>query len=341
MNVPGVWNCLESDGMTLHTAVVEGEGILQFRTRQLPQVSSAVEPSHPLSFALQELSSYSIEFSRFVPDSAFSPDCSRSAVIDYDTRVVTIADTANGKQLLQLKLAEGTPSVFAFGGPSFSPDGTRFAAPGPENTARVYDLTNGGQELLTLQGHSDQLYFTSFSPDGKQLATTGFDQTVRLWDAETGQELRTFSGHTGPTTGVIFNPEGTRLAAGSYDGTLKVWDLETGEELYTLSGPGASVWGIAFSPDGKLIATGSNDLTLRLWDAMTGEELLTLPIPDPSFQLFFTPDQTRLVVQTLSETHVYLTQVEDLLALAKSRVSRALTTEECQTYLHVEACPTP
>jgi WD40 repeat protein len=194
---------------------------------------------------------------------------------------------------------------------------------------------------LTLQGHSAQIFHTNFSPDGKQLATTSEDQTIRLWDAETGQELRTFSGHTGPTTGVIFNPEGTRLATGSFDGTAKIWDLETGQELYTLSGPSASVWGIAFSPDGKLIATGSNDLTLRLWDAMTGEELLTLPIPDLSFQLFFTPDQTRLVVQTLSETHVYLPQVEDLLALAKSRVSRTLTTEECQRYLHVEACPTP
>lgn len=339
MNVPGVWSCLESDGMTLHTAVVEGEGILHFRTRQLPPVSSAVDTSHPLSFALQELSSYSIQFSRIVPDSAFSPDCSRSAVIDFVTRVVTIADTANGKQLLQLKLAEGSPTVFALGASSFSPDGTRFATLGPENTAKVYDLTKGGQELLTLQGHSAPLFHTNFSPDGKQLATTSEDQTIRLWDAETGQELRTFSGHTGPTTGVIFNPEGTRLATGSFDGTAKIWDLETGQELYTLSGPSASVWGIAFSPDGKLIATGSNDLTLRLWDAMTGEELLTLPIPDLSFQLFFTPDQTRLVVQTLSETHVYLLQVEDLIALAKSRVSRTLTIEECQQYLHMQQCP--
>jgi hypothetical protein len=28
-----------------------------------------------------------------------------------------------------------------------------------------------------------------------------------------------------------------------------------------------------------------------------------------------------------------------LIALAKSRVTRSLTTEECQQYLHVEACP--
>ena len=280
-----------------------------------------------------------MEFNGFRPHLAFSPDCSRSVVVDRATLVATSTDTANGKQLLQFKLAEGTPFIFAFGGSSFSPDGTRFATQGPENTARVYDLTNGSQELLTLQGHTATLMTVSFSLDGKQLATTSQDQTAKLWDAETGQLLRTFTGHNHYTSRVVFNPEETRLATGSFDGTVKVWDLETGEELYTLSGHGASVWGIAFSPDGKLIATGGNDQALRLWDAMTGEELLTLPIPGPSFQLFFTPDQTRLVVQTPDATHVYLPQIEDLLALAKSRVSRTLTIEECQKYLHVAACP--
>jgi WD40 repeat protein len=340
MNIPGAWNCLESDGMTLHTAGPEGDGIAQFRTRQIPSVSNAVEPSHPLSYALQELSSYSIGFSGVIPPHLdFSPDCSRSAVVDIVTNVVTITDTANGKPLLQFTLAEGTSSFYAFGASSFSPDGTRFAIQGPENTAVVYDLTNGGQELLALQGHTAAVMTANFSPDGKQLATSSQDQTVKLWDAETGQLLHTFTGHNHYTGRVIFNPEATRLATGSLDRTVKVWDLETRKELYTLSGPVASVWGIVFSPDGKFIATGNNYQTLRLWDAITGEELLTLPIPAPSFQLFFTPDQTRLVVQTPGATHVYLPQIEDLLALAKSRVSRTLTTEECQKYLHVDECP--
>jgi hypothetical protein len=32
--------------------------------------------------------------------------------------------------------------------------------------------------------------------------------------------------------------------------------------------------------------------------------------------------------------------IEDVLQLAKSRVTRSLTTEECQQYLHVDVCPT-
>jgi hypothetical protein len=30
---------------------------------------------------------------------------------------------------------------------------------------------------------------------------------------------------------------------------------------------------------------------------------------------------------------------DELVALARSRVTRSLTTEECQKYLHVEECP--
>jgi hypothetical protein len=69
--------------------------------------------------------------------------------------------------------------------------------------------------------------------------------------------------------------------------------------------------------------------------------LLTLPTAAPAFRISFTPDSTRLVVSMInSETRVYLPQIEDLFTLAKSRVTRSLTTEECQQYLHVEQCPT-
>ena len=336
---PGGWSCLASDGMTLHTSSVEAGVNVKFSTRILPQVSSVVVPSDPLTFVVQEATSYNVGTRDIFGRVAFSPDCSRSAVVDLADFVVTITDTVSGNQILRFQLPEGTPTFQGPGASSFSPDGTRLATVGPGNTAIVWDLENEGKALLTLQGHTDVLLTTNFSPDGKQLATTSEDKTVKLWDAETGQELHTFTGHTHYTNRVAFNPQGTRLATGSFDGTAKIWDLETRKELYTLSGHGASVWGIGFSPDGKYIATGSNDLTLRLWETITGEELLTIPVVAPSFQVFFTPDQTMLVAQSPFGTNIYLPQIKDLLALAKLRVTRSLTTEECQNYLHVEQCP--
>ncbi len=339
MTVPGFWACLERDGLKLHTAT-QDEGILRIHSWEFPEVASVTDSSFDLVVPGQELSSYPAGNSQHFGPVVFSLDCTRGAVVDPANLLATIMDTASGKQLLQVKLAEGTSPLAAIGASSLNPDGTRLATIGPENTAKVWDLANGGRELLTLEGHTALVLSVSFSPDGKWLATASQDRSVKLWDAETGQELHTFTGHAHFTSRVVFSPDGTRLASGSFDRTVKVWDLEARKELYTLSGHGASVWAIGFSPDGKLIATGSNDRTLRLWDALTGEELLSQPIEAASFQVSFTPDGTRLIVSGVNGvTQVYLTGVEDLYALAKSRVTRTLTTEECQRFLHVEQCP--
>jgi WD40 repeat protein len=59
------------------------------------------------------------------------------------------------------------------------------------------------------------------------------------------------------------------------------------------------VQGVAFSPDGKRLATASEDMMMR----------------------------------------IYLLDIEDLIALARTRVTRSLTSEECRQYLQTAICP--
>lgn len=339
--LPGFSHCLEADGMRLYTASssITG-GDVQIHSWPFPDRAHAIGGFQPLTQSGRGVSSFPAGNGGPVTV-VFTPDCSLSAILDLTNRVATISNTASRKQVLQFTLAEGSPTNSVIGASSFSPDGTRLATPGPGVTVKVYDLENAGKELMTLGGHTARVISVSYSPDGKRLATASADKTVKLWDAATGQELDTLSGHTNSVGRVVFTADGTRLASGSFDGTAKIWDLTTGQELLTLAGAGGSVWGIGFGPDGKLIATGNNDNTLRFWDAGTGEQLLTLPTASGIFEVSFTPDGTQLITSGFprNATQVYFPHIEDLYALAQSRVTRGLTPEECRQFLHLDQCP--
>ena len=91
------------------------------------------------------------------------------------------------------------------------------------------------------------------------------------------------------------------VATASDDGTTKLWDPDTGEELFTLYGHDDLVFGVDFSPDGRMLATASPDGTVAL----------------------------------------HLIPIDELVEMARARVTRSLTTDECRQYLHAESCPPP
>jgi WD40 repeat protein/class 3 adenylate cyclase len=256
------------------------------------------------------------------------------------TRIATAArdgtakiwDANSGKELLTLS---GHKDWVL--GVAFSPDGARIATCSFDGTAMVWDLQTG-EKVLTLNGHRDWVVSVVFSPDASRIAASSFDTTARVWDAVTGKELLTLTGHTGTVRQVVFSPDGTRLATSSFDGTVRVWDAVSGDELFTLPGPITGLFRVVFSPDGKTIATAGSDATL--WDARSGEELLTLYMPESLTSVAFSPDGSQLAAASRDGTNrIYLLKIEDLMALAKSRLTRALTAEECQEYLHAATCP--
>ena len=80
--------------------------------------------------------------------------------------------------------------------------------------------------------------------------------------------------------------------------------------------------------------------TARVWDAATGANLLTLPLDSEGLGgAAFSPDEKRLALAGRSGIYVLALPIDDVVALAKSRITRSLTTEECQQYLHMQQCP--
>jgi WD40 repeat protein len=265
---------------------------------------------------------------------AYSADGTRIATVARDG-TAKIWDSASGEELMTL--AGHSDWVI---GVAFSPDGSRVATSSFDGTAIVWD-TKTGKKLITLLGHKDWVVSVVFSPDGTRIATSSFDTTARVWDAVTGKQLLALTGHTRPVRQVVFSPDSARLATASFDGTAKEWDAVSGKELFTLSGHVNEVFSVAFSPDGQTIATASDDKTAKLWDANKGTQLLTLYAPDGLTSVEFSPDGSQLAVASRDGTaRIYRLKIEDLMVFAKQRVTRSLTNEECQQYLHVDTCPT-
>ncbi len=265
---------------------------------------------------------------------AYSSDDSRIVTASRDG-TAKVWDARTGKELLIL---EGHRNAVA--GVAFSPDGSRLATASFDDTAKIWDAETG-QEIRTLTGHTNWVGSIVFSYDGSRIATSSFDGTAMVWDSKTGKRLFTLTGHTDTVRQVVFNSNGTRLATAGLEGNAKVWDAQTGKNLLNLSTHTGQVLSVAFSLDGKTIATASGDRTAKLWDSLTGKELLTLHAPDGLTSVAFSPDGSQLAAASRDGTNrIYLLKIEDLVALAKQRVTRSLTTEECQQYLHVPNCPT-
>lgn len=283
------------------------------------------------SITSQELFTTSLPITGSILGIALSPDNTRLATALGTT--ATVWDLKTGQRLATMSGHQDR--IF---GLVFSPDGKHLATGGADMTARVWDA-NTGQELLELSGQKGPINEVAFSPDGKRLATTCDDGTTRVWDAITGQELQSLMGDVE----VIFDPDGRRLITGSYDGVTRVWDIASGKLLNILSGHMATVNMISFSPDGKRLTTASNDGTTKVWDLATGEELLTLTGHTGAvIGVAFSPDGTRLITGGTDSTfRIYTLQIDDLVDLTLSRLTRSLTMEECQKYLHLQECPPP
>ena len=265
----------------------------------------------------------------------FSADGKRFATASLDATAI-VWDSATGARLLSLVgHAVGVRDI------AFSPDGTRIATGGFDNTARIWDAATG-RELHRITGHDGLVLGVAFSPDGVTLATSSTDGTGKIWDVETGRLLVTLAGRGGGPD-VAFSPDGSSLATGGGDALARIWDAATGAEWLTLEGHGAGVYSVAFSPDGSLLATGSGDNSAKVWDALSGEEVLSLPVGSGGvYGVSFNPLEGGAHLAVASNdgvVRVFVTRIDDLLALARSRVTRTLTTPECQRFLHLPECP--
>jgi WD40 repeat protein/tetratricopeptide (TPR) repeat protein len=258
---------------------------------------------------------------------SFSPDGTRLATAGGDWNA-KVWDAASGRELQTLAGHVGPVT-----GIGWSPDGRTVATGGLDQTVKLWDVeSTKPPRTITAAGMINDL---ALSQDGRHLATAAHDGSAEVWDLHGSGQPLVLRGHERQVTAVGFSPDGTRLATGSDDRLVKVWDVQSGERVAELEGHSSTVSALAFSPDGSLLATASWDSTARLWDLRTHKQLLTLTGHTDKLQgLAFSPDGRQLAtVSDDGTTRLHLVRVDDLIGLARRRVTRGLEPDECHDWL--------
>ena len=229
---------------------------------------------------------------------------------------------------------------------AFHPTESYLVAGNNDGTLTFWDLVSGaklaGVEMRI--PHGGGVTAVAFHPDGQTLVSASSasqDTFVKIWDLTTREEQLSIGGHTRPVYGVAYHPDGSELATASFDGTVGIWETATGMERLRLEGHIGQVRDVAYSPEGSWLASSSNDGTIKIWDTDTGAEKLTLSGNTSAVQkLIFSPDGAFLITAANDGlVRVYVVGEEALLNLARERVTREMTDEECRRYLHVDRCP--
>jgi WD40 repeat protein len=300
---------------------------------------------------------------------AFSADGRRLAG-GYLNGTVKVWDVASGWDSLTLQHPGGSYAA------RFSPDGAQLTTAG--SSTLVWDLASGriasrGPGARTVSGFafhpdgrvvygdSDGVFFSrpgdqrdpdflavpnvrtlAVSPDGAFLATGSTDFAtgrVQLWRPPARRPVWV-SEPISAVDAVAFSPDGRYLASGHRDGRAVLWDVRSGKPAHLLAGHNGWVLGVAFAPDGKRFATASMDKTVKLWDLATGKEILTLTgHSDRATLLAFSPDGRLLASAGYDGSiRLYAAGASALLALARARLNRGPSAEECGRYFSEAEC---
>lgn len=288
----------------------------------------------------------------FVGGLDYSPDGSMIASSSDIPPIIILWEAETGKQV---RMIDGHEN--AVNNVSFNPDGSLLASASADQTVRLWNLD--GTATMTID-HPFPAWGIAFHPAGDRLATSPWDanradseaessaqedpviepdERVVVWDLNSGELVNNLGPHPAGVRDIAFSHSGNLLAAGDWNGVLTLWDYSTGEKLFSVEAFNHGIFRVVFSPDDTLIAVVGEET--KVWDVETGQRLLTLKDhSDAIFDVAFSSDGRHLTTTSVDGTvRVHLLNLEELKELAKSRLTRWWTPDECQQFLHSPDCP--
>jgi WD40 repeat protein len=204
----------------------------------------------------------------------------------------------------------------------------------------IYDVESGDIVRSWPVEVGEGISVVNFSPDSTLLAA-GTSEGIKVWRVEDGSVL--FEDKTPqapPVLALRFSSDGSWVAVAAADASIRMWDLPSGEprgEVLTHSG---DVWTLALSSDDRHLASGSTDGTVRVWDLSNPGAVLSLSGHTGGVSgVVFHPSGERLYTAGRDATvRVHALEVDDLIAIAESRLTRGFSDAECRQYSVGSGC---
>jgi WD40 repeat protein len=220
----------------------------------------------------------------------------------------------------------------------FSPDGSRLAmADRRHSNVRVWDTSNG-EALLTTPRMSDTwLPAVTFGPDGSWLAVMSGTELL-VHDTQTW-EVRARQAYEEDGIRVLrASADGRDLVAATTDARLAVYDTGSWERVGPAWGAhDGQILDLEVAGDSRTIVSASNDGTMRVWELPSGRLLQTIPVGGPVYNVEFVADR-HVLASTPGPLTVFTLDVEELLGIARDRLTRGFAPKECVAY-DLDPCP--
>jgi WD40 repeat protein len=269
----------------------------------------------------------------------YSPDGEYIGAISQDG-LFKLWDALTGEEKVSISGLYGCCFVF-------HPLGDLVAVTATDRSVKVFhldDLIESGSSDDAERAHFTQIVepirAISYDADGSVLAVLGVAGYLKNIQVNDGFGERIIIPNA---FNITSQHAGSLHALAFEDGSIGLIDLDSGELLMTLPGHSAFVNVISFTEDDNLLVSASRDGTVKIWDVSSGEALQTIFVHSLGVtDIALSPDGKRLYTAAADGTvRVYLLDIEELIELAYTRLTRWFTPEECQTYLHTDTCPPP
>lgn len=227
-------------------------------------------------------------------------------------------DTVRVWDASTLKLLHTFGTNASAGGPTWSPDGSRLAAPVSsinEEGLEVWDVAS--EKTVALFKASPMLHFIAWSPDGKNIASSSgmiAIGSIDIWGFEDASivpvptstsapinpkpgEMQVIGKHGDYGVVVAWSPDGFLLASGGGDNRARIWDAKSGALVSTLMVQDR-VDALKWSPDGKYLLTlmSHEPNSIQVWDTSTWEIAKRLHMDGLIHSVDWSPDSRYLVL---------------------------------------------